>query len=68
MQPFGEANSFSLSQEVHRTLGKPKLHYRIHKTPPPVPSLRKINPVHASSSNFLKMHFNILFFQFTPKS
>ena len=57
--PSWEANRFLASQEIPRILWNPKVHYRIHNGPSPVPILNQIDPAH-SPSHLFNIHFNII--------
>ena len=53
-------NRHLASQEIPRILWKPKVHYRINKSPPPVPLSWATSVQSMSPSQFLKIHNNII--------
>jgi hypothetical protein len=58
--PFRKATSHSESQETLCLLWYPKVHYRVHKSPPLVPIVSKMNPVHTFPQYFPKIQSNII--------
>jgi hypothetical protein len=58
--PSWKDHRFSASQEILRILWDPKVHYRIHKCPPPVLIMSELKTVHTPTSHFLKIHLNII--------
>jgi len=58
--PSWEANYFAASQEIPRISRNPKVHYRTHKRPPPVPIPGQPNLVHIPTSHLLEIHSNII--------
>ena len=65
--PSWEANWFAASQEIPHISRNPKVHYRTHKSLPPVSILDQPNPVHIPTSHLLEIYPNIIH-PSTPRS
>jgi len=65
--PFWQANSSSYIPHLPRILWEQKAYCYIHTHLPPVPILTQTNTVLASTSHFLKIHFNIILFHLILK-
>jgi hypothetical protein len=58
--PSWEAASCAATQERVSILWNPKVHYRVHKSPPLAPILNDINPVHTTPSYLYMINFIII--------
>jgi hypothetical protein len=65
--PSWEADIHSASQEIPCLLCNPNVHYRVNNSPPLIPVLNQMNPLHTFPSDFPKIHSNIIL-PSTPES
>jgi hypothetical protein len=60
LNPSWEGASCAATQEFLKMLQNPTVHYHVHKSPPLVPILSQIDPVHIIPSCLSKIYFNIV--------
>jgi hypothetical protein len=60
MIPSWQAAISAATQVFLNILWIPKVHYRVHKSPPLIPILNQVNLVHISPSYLSKIHINIV--------
>jgi hypothetical protein len=55
-----EADSHSANQEIPGIIRSPTVHYRVHNSPPLVPMLCQMNPIHNFPLYFPNIHSDII--------
>jgi hypothetical protein len=60
LSPSSEAANCAATQELPSILWNPKVHHRVHNSPPLVPILSQIDPVHTIPSYLSKIYFHIV--------
>jgi hypothetical protein len=60
LSPSREATSGTTFQKLPNILWNPKVHYLVHKSLPPVPTLGQINSVHTTPTYLSDIYFNII--------